>query len=99
MTPLKIGNWQITEEGIAWDGIPKTDYIIPKDRILEFGPGGRKNMYDWLVHFPTKTWVKELDVYTLNTAFIYALEYYGLDFKTCSFVETIIEQQKELSLK
>ena len=34
MTPFKIGNWLITEEGITWDGTPKIDYQIPRDRIL-----------------------------------------------------------------
>lgn len=99
MTPFKIGNWLITEQGITWDGTPKVDYTISRERILEFGPDDRKNMYDWLVHIPTKTWATEADIYTLNTAFIYAIAHYGLDFTTCSFVETLIEQQKELKDK
>jgi hypothetical protein len=99
MTPFKIGNWLITEEGITWEGTPKIDYVIPKERILELGPGDRKNMYDWLIHIPTKTWATEADIYALNSAFVYALTHYGLDLTTHSFVETLIEQQKELKEK
>jgi len=99
MTPFKIGNWLITEEGITWDGTPKIDYQIPRERILEFGPGDRTNMYDWLVHIPTKTWATEADIYALNTAFVYALAHYGLNLTTLSFVETLIEQQNELKDK
>ena len=99
MTPFKIGNWLITEECISWEGTPQVDYKIPRERILEPGPGTRRNMYDWLVHIPTKTWTTEADIYSLNTAFVYALALYGLDLTTLSFVETLIEQQKELKSK
>lgn len=99
MTPFKIGNWLITEEGIAWDGQPKVNYQITKERILEGGSSGRINMYDWLVHIPSKTWTTETDIYALNTAFIYALAHYGLNFNTHSFVETLIEQQDVLKDK
>ena len=99
MVPFKIGNWLITEDGISWDGMPKVKYQISRDRILESGPPGRDKMYDWLVHLPTKSWTTEKDIYALNTAFIYAIEYYGLDFNTCSFVETLIEQKRELGYK
>ncbi len=94
MIPFKIGNWLITEEGISWDG-SKIKYEIPKERILESGSGARKNMYDWLVHIPTKSWATEADIYTLNSAFVYAIAHYGFDFTKKSFVETLIEQRKE----
>jgi len=97
MTLCKIGNWLITEEGIKWVGQPKVDYTIPKDRLLELRLGSK--IYDWLVHLAEKTWVTEADIYTLNTAFIYAIDYFGLDFKTASYVETIKEQQKEIEEK
>lgn len=99
MTPYKIGNWLINEDGITWDGIPKIDYEIPKERILQFGTQERKNMYDWLVHIPTKAWTTETDIYALNTAFVYALAQYGLNFSALSFIETLIEQQIELKYK
>lgn len=96
MTPFKIGNWLITEEGIKWDGQPNVEYLITKLRLIELGSGERSKMYDWLVHIPEKTWTTEADIYALNSAFIYAIDYFGLDFKTGSFVSTLIEQQKKI---
>ena len=97
MTPFKIGNWLITEEGINWDGQPEVDYDITKKELVVLGSAERSEMYDWLVHLPEKTWLTEADIYALNTAFIYAIEYFGLNFKTGSFVLTLIEQQKIIS--
>ncbi len=99
MTPFKIGNWLITEDGIKWEGQPNVDYLITKERLVELGSGKRSEMYDWLVHLPQNTWVTEADIYALNSAFIYAIDYFGLDFKTGSFVSTLIEQQKEIREK
>lgn len=58
------------------------------------------NMYDWLVHMATKIWLKKEDIYTLNTAFIYSLEYFGVGFPHgISFVETFKEQSSEISIR
>jgi hypothetical protein len=94
MVPIMIGKWQIKEEGIEWTGGNK--YFIDKDRLLEAGSGSRGNMYDWLVHLPEKTWLTKQDIYELNTVLIYAINYFGFDLNRLSFVETIIEQQKQL---
>ncbi len=94
MVPITIGKWLIKEEGIEWTGNNK--YFIEKDRLLELGTGSRSNMYDWLIHLPEKTWLTKQDIYELNTALIYAINYFGFDLNRLSFVETIIEQQKQL---
>ena len=100
MLPFKIGNWLITEECICWDGIEKHTYEIARERINEAGPSSRNKMYDWLVHMPTKTWLKREDIYSLNTALIYAMEAYKIPFDSnLSFIETFIEQEKELKGK
>lgn len=92
----KIGNWLITEEGIKWDGTPKRNYpLIPKDRLIEVGTDERKTMYDWLVHMQGKDWITKEDLYALNTAFVFALEYFKIGFPSnISFVDTFKEQQK-----
>jgi hypothetical protein len=100
MIPFKIGNWLIDQEGIKWDGKPKTDYLIAKARLTEAGPQGRSKMYDWLVHMPEKTWLTRADIYALNTALIYAMEEFKIPFpKNLSFVETFEQQEKELKGK
>lgn len=97
MVPITIGKWEVTEEGIQWTG--DNEYFIDKDRLLESGPGSRSNMYDWLVHLPEKTWLSKEDIYALNTALVYAINYFGLDFHKNSFVETIVLQQNQLKHK
>lgn len=100
MIPFKIGNWLINDDGIQWDGIPKINYVISRDRIVEPGPQGRSNMFDWLVHMPEKTWMTREDSYSLNTAIIYAMEAFNISKPdNLSFVETIIEQEAILNRK
>jgi len=100
MLPFKIGNWLITVDGISWDGVEKHTYEIARERINEPGPASREKIYDWLVHMPTKTWLKREDIYALNTALIYAMEVYKIPFDSnLSFIETFIEQEKELNDK
>lgn len=100
MENIEIGNWLITKDGIIWNGSPKIDYFISKERIAEAGPDDRKEMYDFLVHLVEKTWITEKDIYALNTAFVFALEHFGIGFNTgLSFVKTFIEQQRELQDK
>lgn len=98
METFKIGNWLVTVDGIEWCGERK-EYFIEKDRLLENGDGERKNMYDWLVHLPSRGWLTDADIYEFNSVFIFAMEYFKLDFNTLSFVETLIEQQNELKLR
>lgn len=93
-----IGNWNISEDGISWNK-SDNEYFIPKEDLIESGSSERKNMYDWLVHLPTKDWLSAEDIYALNTAFIYAMELYNFDFKENSFVESFMEQQKEMKYK
>lgn len=98
MEAFKIGNWLVTVDGIEWTG-EEREYFIEKDRLLENGDGERNNMYDWLIHLCSKGWLTDGDIYELNSAFIYAMEFFKLDFSTRSFVETLIEQQMELKLR
>lgn len=98
MEVFKIGNWLVTVDGIEWGGEEK-EYFIEKERLLESGDGERENMYDWLIHLCGKGWLTDADIYELNTAFIFAMEYFKFDFSTHSFGETLIEQQKELKLR
>lgn len=99
MIPFKIGNWIINENGIEWAGTG-TGYKISKETLQDAGHSNRANEYDWLVHLPEKTWLTETDVYALNTAVIYALEYFKLGFSPdLSFVKTFIEQQEIISEK
>ena len=96
---MKIGNWEVSDEGINWIGSPKIHTgIIALNTLKEKGPGYRNEMYEWILHFSEKAVATEADIYALNTAFIYAIEKYNLGFDTLSFVKTFTEQQKHIEM-
>ena len=99
MDPIKIGNWLITKDGIEWTGRLQNGYNIDKSRLAESGHDKQKDCYDWLLHLPEKNWVTTADVYTLNTAFLYALEIFRVPLNSLSFKNTLAEQQKILQFK
>ncbi len=93
MIPFQIGNWLITTDEIKWVGVPNVDCSISKDSLNEPGPGERRTMYDWLIHLAGKAWVTTVDVYSLNTAFVYAQTAWGIGQNpNISFVDTFVEQ-------
>lgn len=91
MSKITIGNWKVTDEGI--EHTTDEDVFIPKENLLEKGIAERANSYDWLIHLAGKTWLSVEDIYALNTAYIYAIDYFELDFNKVSFVDTIKIQQ------
>jgi len=98
MEIIKVGNWTITDEGIVWTGEPYVKYHILKERMNE--PFDNTNIYDWLVHMVEKPWITRNDIYALNTAFIFALEYYGIGFtEDRSLVETLTVQNRRLKME
>jgi hypothetical protein len=97
MEIIKIGNWTITEEGIKWSGKEEIKYFIGKERITERAQGTKTDMYDWLIHMVERPWLTREDIYALNTAFVYALEYFDIGFlDNMSFVETFELQKEQL---
>lgn len=78
MFPQKFGNWTVKETGIEWEGTPSHYPLIERSRINEVRSG--TNLYDWLLHIPTKTWLNQRDIILFNSAFVYALSAYGIGF-------------------
>lgn len=78
---------------IERNGKPYTGYFISKDRLLQTGLEQRQ-AYDWLLHLAHKNWLTETDIYALNTALVYALEYFGKGnrFSKLFFVKSIDKQ-------
>jgi hypothetical protein len=99
MTPLKIGNWLITNDGIKWDANDGGNVTLERESITELGSAERGNMYDWLIHVPEKTWMTHADTYALNAAFIYSIGAFNLNFDADCFTETLIEQKRILAEK
>jgi hypothetical protein len=100
MENLQIGKWLITEDGIEWTGTRYKGYYISRERLLQEGLE-KRGTYDWLLHLAHKNWVTEQDIYTLNTAFIIALELFEPKYKrsNLSFVKTLEAQQKIIDIK
>ena len=95
---LTIGNWLITYKGIEWKGNSGRPLLIEKETLLDIREADEKgDMYDWLLHITEKNWLSENDIYALNTAYIFALEYFEIGFpENFSFVETFIIQQEQM---
>lgn len=93
---IRFGNWVVTSRGIVWGGELPRDYVLDKDSLWD----DRGGMWDWLVHLPEKTWLNEVDILQLNSAFFFALDYHK-DAKPAGAVEkstweTLKEQQVEM---
>lgn len=91
---MKIGNWLINDKGISWDGKNKRKYFISVEELQSYA--GRDEVYDWLVHLPSKDWITETDMYALNSAFIYLISLHGMDFHKSAFIKTLEQQQQLL---
>lgn len=96
MLPFKIGNWLIENKGITWDAEPIA-FFIDRNALTDSKGGDRVNCYNFMLHITEITWLKPTDVYLFNTAFIYALEAYKMNFAEQSFVETLTQQQALIS--
>lgn len=94
----QFGKWLITTDGIEWTGGVK--YLIDKNTLNEESPDDTARMYDWLLHLTEKTWLTRDDIYALNSAFIYALDHFGVGFNPeISFAATLTEQDRLMKEK
>jgi hypothetical protein len=72
---INFGKWIVTTKGILWK--PKVNaYFIDCDRLWEARPDKQRDKFDWPLHLVEKTWLTESDIYQLNTAFSFALDYF-----------------------
>lgn len=76
---IRFGYWIVTAEGIYWSKGVGHDYFLPKGDLNSPRPDNDKDKYDLLLQLAEKTWMTELDLYQLNTAYFYALDYFNLD--------------------
>lgn len=92
---IKFGNWIVTDLGIVCPPHIPSPKFISKDELNDVRPDKEENKYDWLLQFACKTWMTESDLYELNSAFFFAVEYF--DLRKLSIVETLKEQRKEFN--
>ena len=88
----KFGNWGISDQGIEW--LKKPAYLIPVHNLADEDTGRNKGMYQILLHMTEKNWLSKNDLYNLNTAFVFALEHFGLGFSShLSLAKTFLKQE------
>ena len=100
MVVCKFGNWAVGSDGIMWQGIRHINYTIPLDKIAVTGTSKHAILYGWLIEIANDTRLSDEDIYSLNTAFVYALDFMlgKLEIPQYALLaETFKEQQRILN--
>jgi hypothetical protein len=70
---IRFGTWIVTEQGLLAE---KPHYFIDKTRLWDVGAEDANDKFACLLHVPERPWITEADLYALNTAFFFALDYF-----------------------
>jgi hypothetical protein len=100
MELAKFGNWSITMYKIEWLGDPAIEFSIPIAGIVATGEHKNCILYQWLIEIAADTRFSHEDIYSLNTAFFYALDVFSSEIDIpghALIAETLREQQEILN--
>ena len=90
---MQFGNWEVREEGIAWNVKGLNRFVIARDGLNAIRKEGEEEIfYDWILLATEEDWLTQNDLYDLNYAFVYAIARYGMDFNYEIFDATLAEQ-------
>lgn len=95
---MKIGNWEITENGILCTKEESGNYVIPKDELNLLTNDEESPNYLWLVHLTAKSWITIDDIFALNSAFLIAAKEYNLEIDTSILIDTIFNQNQMMNV-
>lgn len=89
---IRFGDWVVTESGVLWAKAKPTAIFVSKD-ILGFAvkDNAGRELYDMLIQLSRKTWMTELEMYQLNAAYFYAIEYFKVE--PLSIMATLTRQR------
>ncbi|RYF94050.1 MAG: hypothetical protein EOO00_05715 [Chitinophagaceae bacterium] len=95
---MKIGSWEVTQNGIEWKGSGLNRFVIDKKGLTEEIETDDENLslYKWIVLATEEDWLTEDDLYDLNFAFVYAAAQWGATFDYQMFDETLSYQYSQL---
>lgn len=98
---IKFGIWEIDEKfGLV--GKVGYDYNIHSHRLWETTKVGEHELWSWLIHLSEKTWTTPDNVNDLNTAFLFAQDYFKKEkpknVPNVSTAQTIYVQRQLISL-
>ena len=100
MELAKFGNWSITMYKIEWQGDPQIEFSVPIQGIVTTGEHKNCILYQWLIEIAADTRFSPVDIYSLNTAFFYALDIFRSEINVPAHAlisETLKEQQEVLN--
>ena len=100
MEIARFGNWSVTTYRIEWNGDSSIEFAVPIPNIVNTGAHKNCIFYQWLIDIAADKRFSEQDIYSLNTAFFYAMDNFRAEIEIPSYAllaETLKEQQSILS--
>jgi hypothetical protein len=100
MEIARFGNWSVTTYKIEWKGDNHIEFAISIPNIVNTGSHKNCIFYQWLIEIASDTRFTGEDIYSLNTAFFYALDNFRTEIEIpehALLAETLKEQQVALS--
>lgn len=102
MELARFGNWSVTTYKIEWKGDCKIEFAVSIPNIVNTGSHRNCIFYQWLIEIAADHRFSDEDIYSLNTAFFYALDNFRLEIEIPAhalLAETLKEQQVVLAEK
>ena len=102
MELIRFNSWSVSPYGIDWKGRTDIKYSIPLHSLVHTGVNKRAILYQWLIEIARDKRLTSEDVYSLNTAFFYALDMFKTELDIPNYVliaETLKAQQELIDEK
>ncbi len=102
MEIARFGNWSVTTYRIEWKGDNKIEFAVSIPDIVNTGLHKNCIYYEWLIDIAGDHRFNDEDIYSLNTAFFYAMDNFRsvIDIPTHALLaETLKAQQATLTAK
>lgn len=97
---MQFGNWDISDNGITYNGGGSASFTVPKDQLSRTTEEGEHPpMYQWVLQVTDHPGLDHDDIYDFNYAFVYAMARYGIDFDYGIFDETLAEQYERFDFE
>lgn len=97
---MQFGNWNISNDGIAYAGGSTAAFTVPKAELLRTTEeGDQPAMYHWVLQVTDHPGLDHDDIYDFNYAFVYAAAQWGVAFDYGIFDETLAEQYERFDFE
>lgn len=102
MEIIRFGNWGVSPFGIEWKGRDDVQYNMTFNSMIQTGVHNQSILYQWLIDIAADSRLTNEDIYSLNTAFFYALDMFSTELDIPAYVlvaETLKAQQEMLDAR